>query len=196
MKKYNVIYADPAWNQKGGRPLSGGYKKEGGRQVFNAASNLTQALPYQTMSVEEIKNLPIKQIAAEDAHLYIWVTNMYLMEVGEIIKAWGFKYSTTLVWAKKPIGAGMGGTYRVATEYLIFATRGKLKAKKTINKTWFDVKRQYVNGYPCHSKKPQFFREMIESVSPGEKIELFAREQAEGWDVWGNEVENTINLNQ
>lgn len=64
------------------------------------------------------------------------------MEVGEIIKAWGFKYSTTLVW---------GGTYKVSTEFLIFATKGKLATKKGINGTWFDVKRKYVNGYPCHS---------------------------------------------
>lgn len=60
--------------------------------------------------------------------------------------------------------------------------------------TWFDVNRKYVNGYPCHSKKPDFFREMIDSVSTGSKIELFAREKHEGWDVWGNEVESSVTL--
>ena len=88
----------------------------------------------------------------------------------------------------------MGGTYKVSTEFLIFATRGKLATKKGINGTWFDVKRKYVNGYPCHSKKPDFFREMIDSVSTGNKIELFAREKHEGWDVWGNEVESSITI--
>jgi len=195
MKKYNVIYADPAWQQKAGRPLSGGYKKENGVQVFNPISNTSANLPYSTMSIEEIKSLPIKEIADKDAHLYMWVTNKYLMEAGEIIKAWGFKYSTTLVWIKKPIGSGMGGTYKVSTEFLIFATKGKLKTIKGVNGTWFDVKRKYVNGYPCHSKKPDFFREMIESVSTGNKIELFARENHIGWDAWGNEVLESVEIN-
>ena len=194
IKKYNVIYADPAWRQKAGRPLSGGYKKENGVQVFNPLSDKSADLPYDTMTLDEIKALPVKDIVAKDAHLYIWVTNKYLMDVGKIIKSWGFKYSTTLVWCKKPIGSGMGGTYKVSTEFLIFATRGKLATKKGVNGTWFDVKRKYVNGYPCHSKKPDFFREMIDSVSTGNKIELFAREKHEGWDVWGNEVESNITL--
>lgn len=193
-KKYNVIYADPAWKQKAGRPLSGGYKKENGVQVFNPLSDKSADLPYDTMTLDEIKALPVKDIVAKDAHLYIWVTNKYLMDVGEVIKSWGFKYSTTLVWCKKPIGSGMGGTYKVSTEFLIFATRGKLATKKGVNGTWFDVKRKYVNGYPCHSKKPDFFREMIDSVSTGNKIELFAREKHGDWDVWGNEVESSIIL--
>lgn len=191
---YNVIYADPPWEQKAGRPLSGGYKTEDGKQVFNPKGNKSEPLPYPTMCLEAIKALPIKSLAAKDAHLYIWVTNKYLMEVGEIVKAWGFKYLTTLVWCKKPIGDGMGGTYKVSTEFLVFATRGKLKAQKGINGTWFDVKRKYVNGYPCHSKKPDFFRDMIASVSDGTKLELFAREKHEGWDTWGNELQNDIEI--
>jgi len=193
-KKYSVIYADPAWQQKGGRPLSGGYKKVDGVQVFNPLSNKSANLPYPTMSIEDIKNLPIKDIAEDDAHLYMWVTNKYLMKAESIISAWGFKYSTTLVWAKKPIGSGMGGSYKVSTEFLIFATRGSLKTKQSVNGTWFQQKRKYVNGYPCHSKKPDFFYELIESVSTGDKIELFAREKREGWDAWGNEVSSDIIL--
>ena len=194
MKKYQIVYADPPWNQKAGRPLSGGYKKIDGKQVFNPLSNKSSNLPYETMSVDEIKDLPIKNIVDKDCHLYIWCTNKYLMDVGKIIKEWGFKYSTTLVWVKKPIGSGMGGTYKVSTEFLIFATRGRLKTKKGINGTWFDVKRKYINGYPCHSKKPDFFRELIDSVSTGNKIELFAREKTPGWHSWGNEVESDIEL--
>ena len=194
MKKYNVIYADPAWQQKAGRPLSGGYKKENGVQVFNPISDKSADLPYPTMTLEDISNLPIKDISDDNAILFIWVTNKYLMDVGRIISAWGFKYSTTLVWAKKPIGSGMGGTFKVSTEFLIFATKGKLNTKKSINGTWFDVKRKYVGGYPCHSKKPDFFRELIESVCEGNKLELFAREKHEGWDVWGNEVSESITI--
>jgi len=194
MKKYNVIYADPAWQQKAGRPLSGGYKKENGVQVFNPLSDKSADLPYPTMSLDDISKLPIKDISDDNSVLFIWVTNKYLMDVGRVISAWGFKYSTTLVWAKKPIGSGMGGTFKVSTEFLIFATKGKLNTKKAINGTWFDIKRKYVNGYPCHSKKPDFFRELIESVCEGNKLELFAREKHEGWDVWGNEVADSITI--
>jgi N6-adenosine-specific RNA methylase IME4 len=173
-------------------PLSGGYKKQNGVQVFNPLSNKSVDLPYNTMTIEEIKALPVNDIADKDAHLYVWATNKYLMAVMEIIRAWGFKYSTTLVWCKNPIGSGMGGAYKVSTEFLIFATKGCLPIKKSVNGTWFNVKRKYVNGYPCHSKKPDFFREMIEGVSPGTKIELFARENHAGWDAWGDEVEKGV----
>lgn len=189
--KYNVIYADPPWQQKGGRRL-GEYKTENGVQVFSVKDNKSADLPYNTMSLEEIKALPVKDISDKNAHLYIWVTNKYLMDVGEVIKDLGFKYSTALVWCKRPLGGGMGGTYTVSTEFLIFATKGTLKTNKRIKGTWFEVKRKYINGYPCHSKKPDFFRDMISSVSTGTKIELFAREKHEGWDAWGNEVSESI----
>lgn len=195
MKKYNVIYADPAWEQKAGRPLSGGYKKENGVQVFNAKSNKSANLPYNTMKFEDIVDLPIKNLTDINCHLYLWVTNKYLMKAEQIIKAWGFKYSTTLVWAKKPIGSGMGGTFKVSTEFLIFATKGKVDAIEKINGTWFQKKRQYVGGYPCHSKKPDFFYELIERVSRGNRLELFARNKRESWDAWGNEIKNNIELN-
>lgn len=196
MKKYNIIYADPAWQQKAGRPLSGGYKKENGVQVFNPISDKSADLPYDTMKFEDILNLPISDLTADNCHLYLWVTNKYLMKAEQVINAWGFKYSTTLVWAKKPIGSGMGGTFKVSTEFLIFATKGKVAdiTKEKVNGTFFEQKRQYVNGYPCHSKKPDFFYELIEKVSAGEKLELFARNKREGWDAWGNEIESSLTL--
>jgi len=193
-KKYSVIYADPAWEQKGGRNLSGGYKKVNGVQVFNSASTKSENLPYKTMSVEEIAKINIKSIVEKDAVLFLWVTNKYLFEAKKIIDAWGFKYSTTITWSKKPFGGGMGGTFRVSHETLLFCTRGKINAKCKIKGTVFEVKRPYVNGYPCHSKKPDFFIEMIELLTEGKKLELFARQKREGWDAWGNEVENSIEL--
>lgn len=198
MNKYNIIYADPAWEQKAGRPLSGGYKKENGVQVFNPKSNKSADLPYNTMKFEDIVNLPIKNLTADNCHLYLWVTNKYLMKAEEVVKAWGFKYSTTLVWCKKPIGSGMGGTFKVSTEYLIFATKGKVNelVNEKVNGTWFEKKRQYVNGYPCHSKKPDFFYELIEKVSKGKKLELFSRNERDGWDAWGNEIEGSIKLSE
>ena len=148
------------------------------------------------MKFEDIVKLPVKDFTADNCHLYLWVTNKYLMKAEEVIKAWGFKYSTTLVWAKKPIGSGMGGNFKVSTEFLIFATKGKVGeiTNEKINGTWFEQKRQYVNGYPCHSKKPDFFYELIEKVSAGNKLELFAREKRKGWDIWGNELQNDVEL--
>lgn len=193
MKKYNVIYADPPWELKAGRTL-GEYTVENGKQVFASTDNKARDLEYPTMTVEQIKALKVSDLAADDAHLYLWTTNHHLPDAFEVIKAWGFKYSTTLVWAKSTFGGGLGGTFKINTEFLLFARRGSLKSKNTHPSTWFNVKRNYENGYPKHSKKPYFFHNLIEQTSPGEKIELFAREKRGSWDTWGNELENDIEL--
>lgn len=193
-KRFNVIYADLPWDITAGRKL-GEYKMVDGKQIFNNAENKnSRALAYPTMSVEEIKLLPVSSITNKDCHLYIWVTNSHLPFVFGVIESWGFKYSTTLVWAKKAMGCGLGGAFGITTEFLIFARRGQLKTLSKTVGTWFDRKRQYVNGYPQHSKKPDFFYELIEKTSPGPHAELFARNHREGWDVFGNELENTIQL--
>lgn len=190
---YNVILCDAPWETKAGRPLQG-YKMKDGKQTFQAVNNKARDLAYPTMSVKEIKALDVNSISADDAHLFFWTTNQYLPQAFEIIKEWGFKYSTTLVWAKKPMGGGLGGTFRITTEFLIFATKGSLKSSEMIVGTWFEVKRKYVNGYPCHSKKPDFFYELIEKVSQGKRLEMFARDNRKGWDVFGNECENSIDI--
>ncbi len=193
-KKYSVIYADPPWKIQAGRTLKGykkGYKKG---ETFVSDSNKTRTTEYPSMTIEQIKNLPISKITTNDAHLYIWVTNAHLPFVFDIIKAWGFKYSATIVWAKNRMGGGLGGTFRITTEFLIFARKGSLKALKSTDSTWHNVKRTYVNGSPKHSKKPDYFYELIEQTSPGKKIELFARSKRQGWDSWGNEILNDIEL--
>ncbi len=194
--KYQTIYADPPWETKAGRPLSGGYLLSGGKQVFNPTGNETRSLPYQSMNINEIASLPIANLSDTNCHLYMWVTNQYLLKALQVIEAWGFKYSTTLVWAKNAMGGGLGGTFKITTEFLVFATKGSLKSKKMVVGTWFNEKRAYKNGAPCHSKKPEFFRSMIESVSPGPYLELFAREEVNGWDCFGNEVPNSIKINE
>lgn len=191
MKKYNVIYADPPWQTKAGRPL-GNYVMKDGKQMFSGNSQKSRELAYKSMGVDEIAALPVKNIAAKDAHLYMWVTNQYLLRASEVIEAWGFRYSTALVWAKNPMGGGLGGAFGISTEFLLFCTKGSLKSMKRMNTTWYNVKRQYKNGYPAHSIKPDFFQELIEQVSPGHKLELFARRNREGWDAFGNEVKNSI----
>lgn len=123
-KKYSVIYADPPWQTKAGRPLSG-YKMENGKQLFIPTSNTSRELAYNTMTVEEICAMPIQDVATDNCHLYLWVTNQYLMRAGEVIKAWGFKYSTTLVWAKNPMGGGLGRQFWHHDR--VFAIRDKRK---------------------------------------------------------------------
>lgn len=191
--KYQVILADPPWKLTAGRKLKG-YKVQDGKQLFIPVSNKSRKLEYPTMSVEEIKNLNVNELTAEDAHLYMWVTNSHLPFAFEIIKSWGFKYSTTLVWAKNRMGGGLGDTFRITTEFLLFARKGKLKAIENVGNTWFNVKRQYENGKPKHSKKPDFFYELIETTSPGNKLEMFARNKREGWHTWGNELINDVEI--
>lgn len=193
MIKYNVILADPPWRVKAGRTL-GKYTKKNGKQIFTGEDDNARDLAYPSMTVEEIKAMRVKDIAADDAHLYMWVTNHHLPHAFDIIKSWGFKYSTTLVWVKNSFGGGLGGTFKINTEFLLFARRGSLKAKQINFSTWYQLKRNYENGAPKHSKKPYFFHQLIEQTSPGKRIELFAREKRGDWDVWGNETEMNLEL--
>ena len=166
--KYNVIYADPPWDVKAGPDWGSGEE--------------SKDLLYPTMSLEEISALPIKELASNNAHLYIWTINKYIPQTYDIARAWGFKPSCLITWCKPPHGIGLGGTYIQNTEHLLFCRRGTLEAIKRIDTTWFS----YPRGR--HSEKPDEFRKMIEEVSPGKRIELFAREKVRDWDVWGNEV--------
>lgn len=189
MKKYNVIYADPPWNQKAGRKLADEHFK-------NIKSNVAESMAYNTMSVQDICSLNIQSIAEKDSFLFMWVTNKYLLQAEKVIKAWGFRYIACVVWKKKRMGGGLGGVVRITSEYLLFCRRGHLKAVGHIPESVIAAKRPYVNGKPKSSKKPDCFRELIESVSPpGNRLEMFARENHSGWDVFGDEVEGSIELN-
>lgn len=188
MGDYRTLVVDPPWPQKGGGPLTG-------REGFLDANGGSLPMPYRTMSLERIAALPINDWAAPDAHLYLWTTNRFLPSAFEVLTAWGFTYSTTLVWAKRPIGAGLGGAWGIATEYVLFGRRGRLPALSKIGRNWFDWKRPYdERGKPKHSAKPPGFFELVEQVSPGPRIELFARQQREGWDAWGDEVPSSREL--
>ena len=168
-KKYNIIYADPPYE------VDAGWDKTYGK---------SQPLKYPTMNLKEIKSLPVKNIADKNAKLFLWTINKFLPDSFNIISAWGFKYSTTLIWVKKPKGCGLGGTFATNVEYLIFAAKGKQNAIKKHTRCWFEHSRSF------HSKKPDFFRQLIETTYDANetKIELFARKRFLGWDAWGNEV--------
>ena len=178
-KKYQTIYVDPPWRY---RSWGKGSNK---CALKNSKSNIPLPIPYQTMSIEEIKALPVKDLADENCELYLWTTQKYLPFSFDVIKEWGFKYCQTLTWCKTPMGTGQGGVYCPTTEFLILGRRGNMPNVKRIDSTWWNAKRQNK-----HSKKPAFFRDMIEKVSNSPRIELFARQRTEGWDAWGNEVDS------
>jgi N6-adenosine-specific RNA methylase IME4 len=187
--KYKTIVADPPWPQKGGGSLRG-------REGFLDAVGRSKPLPYAILSLDEIAALPVADWAATDAHLYLWTTSGFLPAAFDIVRAWGFTYSTALVWAKAPIGHGLGGAFGIATEYVLFARRGSLPALSKVGRNWFTWKRPYdERGKPRHSAKPTGFYDMVEQVSAAPYLEVFARPPHRlGWDVWGNESANTAIL--
>lgn len=182
---YRTIVADPPWQVTTGRPL-GLYVKDGDRQLFGPRSQKSRNLSYSSMSVEEISALPIP--ADTDAHLYLWTINKYLDSAFDVLRNWGFTYSTTIVWAKRPMGGGLGGCFGLATEFCLFGRKGRLASRDRIGRNWFDWKRPYdERGKPKHSAKPPEFMDMIERVSPGPYLEMFARTHRAGWDSWGDQ---------
>ena len=180
--KYKTIVIDPPWQY-------GKWGMGSGKCLLKKYQQKATPLPYSYMTVDEIKLLPILSLADEDCELYLWTTQKYLPDAFEVLKAWKFKYCQTLIWCKKPMGTGQGGVYCPTNEFLLLARRGKMPIVNRIDSTWWEVKRQ-----SKHSKKPEFFQDMIEKVSHSPRLEMFARRQREGWDMYGNEVENSIIL--
>ncbi len=172
--RYATIVADPPW------------QVQAGPRSLHDPGERSRPLTYRTMSVEAIAAL---DVPAEDAaHLYLWTINRYIEDAYGIARAWGFKPSTLLTWCKSPKGRGLGGTFGQSTEHVLFARRGTLAAKRRVDSTWFHAKR---GG---HSEKPRSFIELVESVSPGPYLEMFARENRLGWDTWGNEALEHVTL--
>lgn len=177
-RKYNTIYADPPWQ----------FKNRTGK-VAPEHRRLTR---YETMTVADIKALPIADIAGEKAHLYLWVPNALLPDGLAVMEAWGFDYKSNIVWEKvrkdgEPDGRGVGFYFRNVTELLLFG----IKKKSTPNRT-LDPARSQVNLLRTmkreHSRKPDEMIPIIEACSQGPRIELFARGLREGWDMWGNQA--------
>jgi len=151
-------------------------------------NELVRPLPYPQMTISEITALPVGAKAEKDAHLYIWTVNKYLEETYDIARAWGFKPSALLTWIKQPRGLGLGGTFCSNTEFILFCRRGTLAAKRKVDTRWW--------GWPRgkHSAKPEAFQSIVEQVSPGPYLEIFARRKRHGWASWGNEVTNDVEM--
>ena len=156
-KKYKTIVVDPPWKYGKWDTASNAGKKSFKNKEFS--------LPYNFMELYEIAALKIASLADDNCELYLWTTQKYLPVSFEIIQFWGFKYCQTLVWCKTPRGSGQGGVYTPNTEFLILARKGKMPKVKRIDSTWWNKKRQ-----KRHSQKPEFFQDMIETVSDGPSI--------------------------
>lgn len=194
MSRYPAIVVDPPWDVGAGRSI-GAYVMDGDKQLFGVTDQASRPLAYPTMTVDQIKALRVADVAADDAHLYLWTTNGYLPAAFDVASAWGFTYSTAIVWAKNVMGGGMGGAFGISTEFCLFCRRGRLKAHGRVGGTWFNWKRPYdERGKPRHSAKPPEFYALVEDVSPGPYLELFARDRRERWHAWGNEVQSDISL--
>lgn len=152
-------------------------------------------MAYPSLSVEQIAALPVGELAdLGGCHLYLWTTNRYLRNAFDILAGWGFRYGQTLVWAKTPMGLGPGGTFANNAEFILFGRRGSLKHMRRMDSVWFNWPRIGRMGTGDHSRKPEHFLDMVEQVSPGPYVELFARRHRMGWDVWGDESANTAAL--
>ena len=169
---FNIILADPAWSYND-KALAG---------------NLGACCKYDVMSIEDIKNLEVGKIAADDCVLFLWCTYPKLNEVFDVIKAWGFVYKTVaFTWVKKYRNGdnfmGMGRWTRANAEVCLLATKGKPKRISA-------SVRQIIESVPeRHSKKPNIVRDkIVELCGDLPRIELFARERAEGWSAWGLEI--------
>lgn len=174
VNRYRTIVADPPWHVTAGPGWA-----SGGR---------TRPLTYPTMTVPEIAALPVQDFAEPDAHLYVWTINKYIPDTYEIAREWGFQPSTLLTWCKHPNGLGLGGAWSLTTEHVLFARRGRLPARSRIDTTWWLWRRGK------HSAKPDAFQDLVEQVSPGPYLEMFARRQRLGWDTWGLECLNHVDL--
>ena len=171
-KKYKIIYADPPWSYKD-KALAG---------------NRGACCKYPVMSIDEIKNLPVKDIADDDCILFMWVTFPKLNECFEVIKEWGFEYKTNaFTWVKKYKNGdnfmGMGRWTRANAEICLLATKGK---PKRVNAGV----RQIIESVPeKHSKKPDIVRDkIVELCGDLPRLEMFARNKSVKWETWGNEV--------
>uniref|UniRef100_A0A6M3JM90 Putative methyltransferase n=3 Tax=viral metagenome TaxID=1070528 RepID=A0A6M3JM90_9ZZZZ len=177
-KKYQIILADPPWSYRNKKVFSKFKNKLG--YVDGGCLN-----KYPTMSLDEICNLPLGDIADKNSVLFLWATVPLLPEAFQVLTAWGFKYKTMLTW-RKIMSLGMGFWFRGQCEHLILGIKGKIPAFRLQESNFIQCK------VLRHSKKPHEFRQLIERATQKmtlqNRIELFARQKTDGWDVWGNEV--------
>lgn len=178
-QKFATVLADPPWR----------FTNRTGKM----APEHHRLSRYGTMGLEDICALPVSQVLAPTAHLYLWVPNALLPDGLQVMKAWGFEYKSNIVWHKirkdgGSDGRGVGFYFRNVTELILFGVRGK-------NARTLDPGRTQVNYLATrkreHSRKPDEQYELIESCSPGPRLEMFSRGMRQGWTVWGNQADES-----
>lgn len=178
MKKYKIIYADPPWS----------YNDKMSGHSFSLDHE------YETQNTNWIKNLPVQTISENDCVLFMWATSPLLPQAFEVLSAWGFKYKTVaFVWSKRTKHgknvSNLGRWTMGNVEVVLVGSRGKPKRIAR------NIKQLVIAERTSHSKKPDEVRKrIVELMGDLPRIELFAREKTEGWDVWGNEIANDITL--
>lgn len=168
--KFKTVLADPPWDvqQKGAR---------GAEQH------------YDVMTLDRIKGMPIADLVDDNAHLWLWVTNATLRDGYDVAEAWGFTVRSPLTWVKFRLG--LGNYLRNSTEHVLFATRGKAPVLNRSQPTWINA------PVMEHSHKPEEQFALIERVSPGPYLELFARRRPSStaeWSVWGNQIPSDVQV--
>jgi len=175
-QKFKTILADPPWQ----------FQNRTGKM----APEHKRLNRYATMCLEDIKALPVAEVADDVCHLYLWVPNALLPEGLEVMKAWGFQYKSNIVWEKvrkdgEPDGRGVGFYFRNVTELILFGIRGSNARTLAPARSQVNLLRTQKRE---HSRKPDEIYDIIEQCSSGPYLELFARGKREGWILWGNEA--------
>lgn len=191
MNFYTTIVADPPWPYEStGSQIQ---DRTGGRNPDGRGANLSSGQRYGSLPIADLCGL--KPPAEDNAHLYLWTTNSFLVEAHAIARAWGFEPKTAITWVKthqgdrSRVSMKTGYYFRGATEHCLFCVRGSLKLMQD-------------DGYPTaylwprlpHSVKPDAFYDLVEEVSPGPYLEMFARRARFGWDYWGDESLSTAEV--
>jgi N6-adenosine-specific RNA methylase IME4 len=184
--RYRTIVADPPWNMQFGARRTPARCGGWANPKWDRAT--VAELPYPTMTVKQIQELPVSVLSDDSAHLYLWTTNRYLEDAYSIVRSWEFRPAQLLTWCKQPMGLGLGGAFVPTTEFVLFARRGVVSDLGRADSTWWIWPRGR------HSAKPEAFLDMVETISPAPRLELFARRQRLGWDTWGNEALEHVQL--
>lgn len=176
---FKTVYADPPWQFQ--------------NRTGKVAPEHRRLDRYSTMTLDAIKALPVADHVAKDAHLYLWVPNALLPDGLDVMREWGFRYVSNIIWAKRrkdggPDGRGVGFYFRNVTEILLFGVRGSMRtlapARSQVNMV--ETRKRE------HSRKPDEFYPLIEACSPGPFLEMFARRARPGWSVFGDEAAEEI----
>lgn len=188
LARFTTLYADPPWWEAGGGQIQRGANKY-----------------YPLMKTSEICELkvwgvPVADLCGPNSHLYLWATNNFLEDAFEVGKAWGYRYITTVTWYKAaveqkprdtdsriltPQKPGLGQYFRGQTEHCLFFLRGRIPYRQLKGGKRAQGRTILISPRREHSQKPEEMRHMIETVSPGPYLELFAAEKAKGWSSWG-----------